>query len=72
MTLEAVMRKIRSLSVEERKRLIGLIVDSLAEPLLPARTRSILDYEGVAARLADDEDPQDHVKRLRDEWAGRP
>lgn len=29
---------------------------------------SLLDFRGVAKHIADDEDPQDYINRLRDEW----
>jgi len=72
MTYEQIVQAVPMLSVEERKRLISTIVDSLAELSPPPKKRSILEFEGIAARLADDEDPQDHVRHLRDEWDKRP
>jgi hypothetical protein len=48
-------------------------VDSLAEePVEEDKTHSILEFEGIAAHLADDEDPQHYVNRLRGEWDDRP
>ena len=38
MTLKALLQEIRTLPVAERKRLIGLIVDTLTEP--PARSHT--------------------------------
>jgi hypothetical protein len=31
----------------------------------------ILEFDGIAAHLADDEDPQAYVNRIRDEWDTR-
>jgi len=72
MTFEAIVEKIRTLSVEERKALITVIVDSLTEPLAPSRTRSLLEFEGIGERLRDDIDPQEYVNQLRREWDHRP
>ena len=70
MTVEAILEEIRLLPIAERKRLISAIVDTLTEPeAQPAdRPRRILDFEGIAAHLADNEDPQAYISRLRDEW----
>ena len=67
MTVEALLEQIRVLPISERKRLVHLIVDTLTEPD-EERTHSILEFAGVAAELADDEDPQDYINRLRDAW----
>ncbi len=73
MTFEDIVREARALPVTQRKRLITLIVDSLAdEPAEVAKTHNILEFEGIASQLADDEDPQDYVNRLRSEWDDRP
>jgi hypothetical protein len=65
-TLEQIATEIRHLSVEERKQLITVIVDSLTEEK-SAITRSILEFEGIGERLRTGEDAQDYVNRLRSE-----
>ena len=72
MTFEAIVGEIRTLSVEERKALIMVLVDSLTEPLATIRTRSILEFEGIGERLRDDIDPQEYINQLRSEWDHRP
>lgn len=73
MLVKEIIQEFRALSIEERKNLLKLLVDSLTDPQeTPTRTHSILEYEGVAAHLADDEDPQNAINRLRDEWDDRP
>jgi hypothetical protein len=72
MTFEAIVEEIQTLSVEERKALITVIVDSLTEPLATTRTRSILEFEGIGERLRDDIDPQEYINQLRSEWDHRP
>jgi len=69
MTFEDMIHEIPSLSIEQRKALIMAIVDTLAEPT--PKKRSILEFEGIAAHLADDEDPQDYINRIRSEWDDR-
>ncbi len=71
MTLEQITIEIRHLSIEQRKQLISVIVDTLIEDK-PPRKRSILEFEGVGERLRNGEDAQDYVNRLRSEWDERP
>lgn len=71
MTFEQITTEIRHMSIQERKRLISVIVDTLTEDK-PARTRSILEFEGVGERLRDGTDAQEYVDRLRSEWDERP
>jgi hypothetical protein len=71
MTLEQITMEIRHLSVEQRKQLISVIVDTLTEDK-PAKTRSILEFEGIGERLRTGEDAQDYVNRIRSEWDERP
>lgn len=71
MTLEMMLEEIRALSVEERKRLISLIVDTLTEDSqIPQahKKRSILDFEGAGAEMWQGIDAQEYVNHLRDEW----
>jgi hypothetical protein len=70
MKLGDIIQSIPSLSVEQRKKLLILLVNSLTES--PHQKRGILEFEGIAAHLADDEDPQDYVRRIRSEWDDRP
>jgi hypothetical protein len=67
MTFEQITTEIRHMSIQERKRLIAVIVDTLTEDK-PPRTRSILEFEGIGERLRDGTDAQDYVDRLRSEW----
>lgn len=74
MTLEEIVDEIRALPIYERKRLIGLIVDTLTETESPPvqKKRSILEFEGVGAEMWQGIDAQEYVNRLRDEWDERP
>ncbi|MBZ0290342.1 MAG: hypothetical protein K8I30_22140 [Anaerolineae bacterium] len=69
MLVKDIIQEFRALSIEERKNLLKLLVDSLTDPQETAtKIHSIMEFEGVTAHLADDEDPQDTINRLRDEW----
>lgn len=72
MTLEQLVREIRQLSIEQRKTLITLIVDSLTEPETVGKTRSILESEGLGAEVWVGVDAQEYVNHLRGEWESRP
>lgn len=72
MTFEDMVHWVHQLTMDERKQLISLLVDSLTEPQFEEKTHTILEFEGIAAHQADNEDPQQYVKRLRQEWNDRP
>ena len=73
LTYNDIVQEISRLTMQERVQLLRVIADTLeGTGTLPAKTHNILEFEGIAARLADGEDPQDHVRRLRDEWDARP
>lgn len=72
MTIQEMIQEARTLSVEERKQLIKALIDIVNEPETEKpKKRNIMDFAGIAAHLADDEDPQAYVRRLRDEWGDR-
>ncbi len=69
MSMLEILEEIRALPLEERKQLMKLMVDILAEPSQrPTNRRSLRAYKGVGARLYDGTDAQVYVSRLRDEW----
>jgi hypothetical protein len=73
MTLDDIVQEVRALSVEDRKRLIGLIVDTLTESEAPPapKKRSILEFEGLGAEIWKDIDTDAYLNELRDEWDQR-
>jgi hypothetical protein len=71
MTLEQIATEIRQMSVDERKQLINIIVDTLIEDK-PIRSRSILEFEGIGERLQNGTDAQEYIDQLRNEWDERP
>lgn len=72
MTLQEIVQEVHLLSLEERKELISILVDTLTEPTPLARTRDILEFEGVGESLRGDIDAQEYVNQLRAEWDHRP
>ncbi|MBI1282418.1 MAG: hypothetical protein GC179_30105 [Anaerolineaceae bacterium] len=70
MTIQEMIQEARTLSVEERKQLIKALVDIVNEPEQSEKPkkRNIMEFVGIAAHLANEEDPQDYVRRLHNEW----
>ncbi|MBL8166028.1 MAG: hypothetical protein JNJ61_28850 [Anaerolineae bacterium] len=69
MTFQEMVEEIKYLNREERRQLLHVLIDALDDS---EKTHDLIDFIGVGAHLADDEDPQDHIKRLRSEWDHRP
>jgi hypothetical protein len=74
MTFEAIAEEIRHLSIDERKRLITLLVDSFTEdiPSDAEQIYDIMDFAGIGRHLYDGTDAQDMVNEIRREWDDRP
>lgn len=71
MTVQEIVEQASVLSIEERKQVIHMLVDTLAEPENTGQ-RSILEFGGIASELYDGTDAQDYVKQIRSEWDDRP
>jgi hypothetical protein len=71
MTITDILEQAQALSPQERKELAKLLIDSLDVPEAES-LHDILEFEGIAAHLADDEDPQAYINRMRAEWDDRP
>jgi len=71
MVLREIVQEARALSVEERKELIKLLVDSLTEDV-PPKQRSLLELAGLGAEIWEGIDAQEYVSQLRSEWDHRP
>lgn len=72
MTFDLMVNQIKNLSIEERKQLITLLVDSLTETPTPRKKRSILEFEGAGKHARLDIDAQEYINQLRSEWDDRP
>jgi hypothetical protein len=68
MTVQEMIRKIPTLSIEERKQLMHALVESFEHA---PKTHNALDFAGFAAELYDGTDAQEHVNQLRSEWDER-
>jgi hypothetical protein len=73
MTVAEILEQAKTLSVQERKELVKLLVDSLdiAEPSA-RRKRSILELRGLGKEIWQGIDAQEYVNHLRSEWDERP
>lgn len=72
MTYVELVREVKKLSPQERRALLDILEREVQNDTTVSKPRSLLDYYGVAAHLADGTDPQEYVNRLRDEWDERP
>lgn len=72
MTFEAIAQEIHHLSIEERKRLIALLLDSFTEPSPDEEEAvDIMEFAGVGRHLFDGTDAQQMVNEMRREWDER-
>jgi hypothetical protein len=72
MTINEIWEQVKILSPEERDELIRRLLGLHAAPPAADKLHDILEFEGIAAHLADAEDPQAYVNRIRDEWDTHP
>ncbi len=68
MSVQEIVETARTLSVDEQKQLIKLLVDLLTEPKSPPRKRSLLELRGLGKEIWDGVDAQQYVDQQRDEW----
>lgn len=71
MSLTEIMRQVQALSLQERKELVKMLVDSLVSDN-PENRHSILELAGLGAEIWEGIDAQDYVNDLRREWDDRP
>jgi hypothetical protein len=64
--------QIRSLTPEQKLRLIALIASELAEGLPQRPKRSIMELHGLGAEIWQGIDAQEYVDQLRSEWDTKP
>lgn len=72
MSIAEILEEIRALSLEERKKLMKLMVDTLAEDPEPQHKHSIMELAGLGAEIWEGVDAQEYVDQLRSEWDHRP
>lgn len=69
MSFETIVQEIREMTIEERKRLISIIVDTLTEA--SGEEHSLLELEGRGKEIWEGIDAQEYVNQLRSEWDNR-
>jgi hypothetical protein len=73
MTIAEILQQAKTLSAEERKELVKLLVDSLAMPeTVPRRQRRLSELRGLGKEIWEGIDAQQYVNQLRREWDERP
>ena len=71
MTINEIWEQVKVLSPKERDELVRRLLKLHTAPPVAGQMHDILEFEGIAAHLTDDEDPQAYVNRIRDEWDTR-
>jgi hypothetical protein len=73
MTFAEILEQAKTLSVQERKELVKLLVDSLDVPEAAARQeRRLSELRGLGKEIWEGIDAQEYVNKLRSEWGERP
>ena len=73
MTIAEIIQQAKTLSVQERKELVKLLVDSLDVPeAVPRQQRRLSELRGLGKEIWKGIDAQEYVNQLRNEWDGRP
>jgi len=73
MTIAEILQQAKTLSVQDRKELVKLLVDSLDVPEgAPRQQRRISELRGLGKEIWEGIDAQEYVNKLRSEWDGRP
>jgi hypothetical protein len=73
MTIAEILQQAKTLSVQDRKELVKLLVDSLDVPeAIPRQQRRLSELRGLGKEIWEGIDAQEYVKQLRSEWDGHP
>ena len=73
MTFAEILQQARTLSGQERKELVKLLVDSLDAPeAAPCQQRRLSELRGLGTEIWEGIDAQEYVDQLRSEWDERP
>ncbi|CAG0970748.1 MAG: hypothetical protein IAE83_14370 [Anaerolinea sp.] len=68
-TVLDILEEIRSLTLEERKQLMRLMVDTLTEPEQNMQGKhNLRELRGLGKEIWEGIDAQDYVNQQRDEW----
>jgi hypothetical protein len=73
MTFAEILQQAKTLSGQERKELVKLLVDSLDVPeAAPRQLRHLSELRGLGKEIWEGIDAQEYVDQLRSEWDERP
>ena len=73
MTFAEILQQAKTLSGQERKELVKLLVDSLDVPeAAPRQLRRLSELRGLGKEIWEGIDAQEYVDQLRSEWDERP
>jgi len=73
MTFAEILQQAKTLSGQERKELVKLLVDSLDVPEeAPRQQRRLSELRGLGKEIWEGIDAQEYVDQLRSEWDERP
>ena len=73
MTIAEILQQAKTLSGQERKELVKLLVDSLDVPeVAPRQQRHLSELRGLGKEVWEGIDAQEYVDRLRNEWDEHP
>lgn len=67
MTITEILEQAKSLSIQERKELAKLLIDTLDEDTSVSRRR-LSELRGLGKEIWQGIDPQAYINQLRDEW----
>jgi hypothetical protein len=72
MTIAEILQQAKTLSGQERKELVKLLVDSLDVPeAAPHQQRRLSELRGLGKEIWEGMDAQEYVDKLRSEWDER-
>lgn len=71
MTLQELLQEARTLSIDERKQLIKLLVDTVTEPAETHKQHSLRELRGLGKEVWTGIDAQKYIDQQRDEWDSR-
>ena len=73
MTIAEILQQAKTLSVQERKELVKLLIDSLdVSEEVPCQPRRLSELRGLGKEIWEGIDAQEYVNQLRSEWDERP
>lgn len=72
MSVAEIFEQTKTLTPQERKELMKLLIDSMDDPDIQSEEHSILELAGLGKELWEGIDPQEFINQLRSEWDHRP